>query len=119
MAQIFQTFKTRVDAATGKRVPVPDAKGTPIPHTHWRARIKMWDGKQKKVTLVAKTKAAAEKEAELLESRQREITNGVRPVPTPADRAARRPFAEVVEEYLAWGRSQGGHGGRPEICPRR
>jgi len=113
MAFIFQTFKSRVDSATGERVPVLDAKGQPVPHGRWRARIPMWDGKPKKVTLSAKTRGAAEKEADLLETRQREIKNGIRPVPTPADRAARRPFAEVAEEYLAWGEMQGGRKGKP------
>ena len=81
--------------------------------SRWRARITLWEGRKKTVTLAAKTRNAAEKEAELLEVRQREIKNGVRPAPSPADRAARRPFAEVAEEYLAWGAAQGGRKGRP------
>ena len=41
------------------------------------------------------------------------IRCGYRPPPDTADQSAERPFAEVAEEYLRWGESQGGRGGRP------
>lgn len=41
------------------------------------------------------------------------IRRGYLPVPDPSRKHRTRPFSEVVDEYLAWGRSQGGRGGRP------
>jgi len=113
MAQVFQTFQTKLDPATGKRVKVLDGKGRPIPHLRWRARFLTYDGKQKKTTLSAKTRSEAERQAESLEAKERDIRNGIKAVPTPTDRAARRPFMEVAEEYLAWGEMQGGRKGKP------
>ena len=46
-----------------------------------------------------------------LEHEHRKIRLNYRPVPKSYDRP--RTFETVVEDYLAWGRAQGGRGGRP------
>ena len=51
--------------------------------------------------------------AEGLEDQHRQIRLGYRPVPKSAVTHAKRSFREVADEYLAWGKSQGGRGGRP------
>jgi len=51
--------------------------------------------------------------AKRLEDDHRQIKLGYRPVPKTADKHKKRPFVEVRDEYLAWGKSQGGRGGRP------
>ena len=51
--------------------------------------------------------------AQRLEDENRQIRLGYRPAPVSADKHRKRPFAEVAEEYVAWGRSQGGRRGRP------
>ena len=51
--------------------------------------------------------------AERLEDDHRQVRLGYRPAPKSADKHRSRPIAEVVAEYLAWGESQGGRGGRP------
>ena len=51
--------------------------------------------------------------AEKLEADHRQIRLGYRPAPLSADKHRKRPFQEVMEEYLAWGKAQGGRGGRP------
>ncbi|MBI2505057.1 MAG: tyrosine-type recombinase/integrase [Candidatus Latescibacteria bacterium] len=55
--------------------------------------------------------------AERLEDEHRQVRLGYRPAPLSADQHSKRPFAEVMEEYLAWGQSQGGRGGRPWSKP--
>ena len=50
-------------------------------------------------------------EAESRERKERLIRSGDIPRPKPSDKP--RLICEVIEEYLAWGSSQGGHGGRP------
>jgi len=51
--------------------------------------------------------------AQRFEDEHRQIRLGYRPVPKSPDRHKSRPFTEVVSEYLAWGKAQGGRGGRP------
>lgn len=51
--------------------------------------------------------------AERLEDEHRQIRLGYRPPPSPTNKHRNRPFSEVKDEYLAWGTSQGGRGGRP------
>jgi integrase len=48
-----------------------------------------------------------------LEDEQRQIWLGYRPALQSTARHRNRTFAEIKEEYLAWGESQGGRGGRP------
>lgn len=51
--------------------------------------------------------------AEKLEDEHRQVKMGYRPPPNASDQHRRRPFSEVVQEYLDWGNAQGGRGGRP------
>lgn len=112
MATIFRTAAKRTDPETGKRVPAVDAKSKPLMHPNWRAVIVDYQGRRKTVTL-STDKREAQKQADLLEAREREIKTGLRPVPTPPDMNAIRPFADVTAEYLAWGKAQGGKRGMP------
>lgn len=48
-----------------------------------------------------------------LEDDHRQVRLGYRPAPTPAHQHAHRPFHEVKDEYLAWGKLQGGLRGHP------
>jgi hypothetical protein len=57
-------------------------------------------------------KRETKKMAEGLEDEHRQIQLGYRPPPTSADRHRSRPYAEIRDEYLEWGRAQGGRGGR-------
>jgi len=59
------------------------------------------------------SKAETLRMAERLEDEHRQVRLGYRPAPSTADRHSKRPIAEVMAEYLAWGSSQGGRGGRP------
>jgi hypothetical protein len=54
-----------------------------------------------------------ERMAARFEDEHRQIRLGYRPAPKSADRHKARPIQEVIDEYLAWGKSQGGRGGRP------
>ncbi len=112
MATIFKTPVKRRDPQTGKRLTAFDAKGKPLTHSNWRAVIVDYQGKRKTVTL-STDKREAQKQADLLEAREREIKAGLRPVPTPPDVNAVRLFADVAGEYAAWGRAQGGKRGMP------
>lgn len=51
--------------------------------------------------------------AQKIEDDHRQVRLGYRPPSSPADKYKSRPFAEVVAEYISWGESQGGRGGRP------
>jgi integrase len=51
--------------------------------------------------------------AQRLEDEHRQIRLGYREPPKSSAKHKTRPFKEVVEEYIAWGQSQGGRGGRP------
>jgi len=50
--------------------------------------------------------------AERLEDEHRQIRLGYREPPKSTSKHKTRPFAEVKDEYLAWGKAQGGIGGR-------
>jgi integrase len=71
----------------------------------WRGRQKSFKGTKSE----RKTLQVARK----LEAEDRLVRLGYKPPPTAAIRQRNRPFREVMNEYLAWGRSQGGRGGRP------
>jgi len=66
-------------------------------------RLKCFAGTRKK----AETLQMAER----LEDEHRQIKLGYRPVPKAAEKFKCRIITEVIEEYLAWGKSQGGRGG--------
>ncbi len=112
MAAIFQTPKTKRDPETCKKVPVLDGLGNPVMLPKWRAIIVTHRGDRKKFTFT-KNKSQSQKQADLLEAREREIRLGLRPVPSVSEAAGKRAIDDVVAEYLAWGDTQGGRGGRP------
>ena len=51
--------------------------------------------------------------ARRLEDDHRQIRLGYREAPKSWAKHKARPYAEATGEYMAWGESQGGHGGRP------
>ena len=97
----------------GKQVAVKDQRGKAKMYPHWFARIVKHDGTRKQIKLAARTEAEAKKQAAILESREIEIKTELRAAPTVADKAAVRPFDDVVDEFLAGGNLNGGRGGRP------
>lgn len=113
MAYVYVTNKTRLDKETGKRIPVLDKKGQPIPHSYFRAEIRKWDGTRTTVTIPCRTRAEAQRQADLLQLKQDQIRAGDRPPPSPAIAKPSKDTQEAAEEYLRWGECQGGRGGRP------
>ena len=69
-------------------------------------------GKQRFFT-GTRSKTETQRIADRLEDEHRQVRLGYRPAPQAADRQRHRPVEEVKAEYLAWGESQGGRGGRP------
>jgi len=59
-----------------------------------------------------KSKSKTRKHAEKLESEHREIRLGFRPFPKPESERRNLAFREVADEYLEWGKAQGGRNGR-------
>ncbi|MCD8138580.1 MAG: tyrosine-type recombinase/integrase, partial [Planctomycetaceae bacterium] len=82
-----------------------------LTHGKWRAVITDHKGRRKTYTF-GTNRQLAQKQADLLEAREREIKNGIRPVPVETDT---RPIWSVVEECLEWGAAQGGKRGMPWI----
>jgi hypothetical protein len=105
MATIFRTPKKEKDPATGKRVPMIGADGKPVMLPKWRTVIIDHKGVRRTLTL-SSNKQQAQKQADMLEQREREIKMGIRAVPTPQDKNGSRPIADVVAEYMAWGRAR-------------
>jgi integrase len=58
------------------------------------------------------TRAAVRAMAARLEDEHQQVRLGYRPARTAADKHRPRPYAQLVQEYLDWGRAQGGRGGR-------
>lgn len=112
MVAIFRIPKTYIDKATGRRLEVTDDSGKVVYNLHWRARIEDHRGKRRNYTL-STDKRQAQREADMIENREREIRQGLRPPPTSHDNADRRDIYEIAEEYLAWGNTQGGRKGHP------
>jgi len=81
-------------------------------HSRWRFQYTDWRGNRRTASGTA-SKPETEKLAARVQAQQEEIRKGYRPQPKAIDKHASRPFGEVVEEYLSWGKSQGGRGGRP------
>jgi len=95
MAHVFQTS---------------DRQGRP--HPRWKFRYVDWQGKRHCGTGTTK-KAETQRMADAIEEEHHKRRLGYLPPPKTSERHAKRPFVEVAEEYLAWGRSQGGRYGRP------
>lgn len=96
MAYVFQT----INKASGK------------PHPKWRFQYTDYRGVRRTGTGLT-SRIETEKLANKVESEHDEIRKGYRPAPSQADRRKNESFSSVAAEYLAWGRSQGGRGGRP------
>lgn len=112
MATIFRTPRTRIDTSTGKRVRVTDNQGNTVYNPNWRTRVDDHRGNRRFYTL-STDKKQAQREADMIENREREMRQGLRPIPTRHDKASDQSIQDVMEEYLAWGNLQGGRKGRP------
>jgi len=77
----------------------------------WQAWYTDYTGKKRFFTM--DSKRDAHQKAHVLEDEHRQIRDGLRPLPDAMERHKKRPFEEVVREYIAWGEAQGGRGGRP------
>lgn len=89
---------------------VEAAGGAPVYHPRWRFAYTTWDGRRK-IGSGTTVKGETEKLAYAAQSREDSIRRGDRSAPKPSDKP--RPLAEVEAKYVAWGRQQGGRGGRP------
>ena len=76
------------------------------PHRNWRIKYIDYEGNRKTITGLP-SKPETQKLAWKIQAEQDEIRKGLRS--PPKESAKPRPFEEVVSEYLAWGKSQGGH----------
>lgn len=112
MAKVFRTPRKRRNKDTGKLEIARDADGKPIFHPKWRVTSVDHKGKRKTYTL-SSNKLQAQKQADIMELREREIRNGTRPLPEPESGSNYRDFNDVFDEYMAWGEYQGGRGGLP------
>ena len=81
-------------------------------HDCWRFQYTDWMGKRRTATGYP-SKTETEKLAASKQRKEDEIRRGYRDPPQTADKHKTKPVDETVEEYLAWGKSQGGRGGRP------
>ena len=80
-------------------------------HEKWKYRIVDWNGRRKTAT-GSTSEPETRKMALQAEARVARIHAGLEAPPTSANRHRHRPFDEVKDEYLAWGKAQGGRGGR-------
>jgi hypothetical protein len=71
-----------------------------------------WTGKRRMMTGYTGKRETERLRDEVI-TREKKIRDGVLPPPNMANKSKNRPFSEVRDEYLAWGESQGGRGGRP------
>ncbi|MFH1740578.1 MAG: site-specific integrase [bacterium] len=60
-----------------------------------------------------RNKSETQRMVNRLEDEHRQIRLGYLPVPDASKKHLHRPFSEVAKEYLDWGTTQGGRGGRP------
>ncbi|MFO8006175.1 MAG: hypothetical protein R6V05_00400, partial [Candidatus Brocadiia bacterium] len=81
--------------------------------TTWRFQFTDWTGRRRTRTSPYPSEQETRRYARKIEAQQKAIRDGFLPPPDSASDQARRPFAEVCGEYLEWGETQGGHGGRP------
>jgi len=80
------------------------------PHPRWRFKYVDYQGVRR--TATGKTTRRKTEELALhVQAKHHAIRNGWVPVPRPCD--IQRPIETAMEEYLAWGRAQGGHHGKP------
>ena len=79
-------------------------------HPRWRFQYTDWRGRRR-TGLGTTGKRETEDLALTVQTDQDAIRKGWKPAPKASDKPRR--FEEVSLEYLAWGNSQGGRGGRP------
>lgn len=60
-----------------------------------------------------KRKSETLRMAEKFEDDHRQVRLGYRPIPKKADKYKNKHITIISDEYLAWGKSQGGRGGKP------
>lgn len=60
-----------------------------------------------------KKKSETLRMAEKFEDDHRQVRLGYRPIPKRADKFRNKHVVPIMEEYLAWGKAQGGRGGKP------
>lgn len=89
-----------------------DDKGKPLHHPNWRTLIVTHRGRRKTYTFGTNW-VLAQKQADMLEIREREIRNGIRPRPTIDRKYEIRPFDDVCREYFVWGTARGGKRNMP------
>ena len=94
MAYVFQTF---------------DKNGKP--HPHWKFQFTDWTGRRRSSTGTT-SRTETEKLAARVEAEHDAIRRGHREPPKSFNKHLNRPFEEARNDYLAWGESQGGRGGR-------
>jgi len=85
---------------------------SPLPHGRYQGYFLDYAGKRVFST-GTHSREDTRRMADRLEDEHRQIRLGHRPVPKSTDKNKARPFSEVRDEYLAWGRTQGGRGGWP------
>ena len=112
MARIFRNPIRRKNPETDKEENAVDSRGKTLYSPNWRTLIVNHEGKRKTYTL-GTDKAQAQKQADMLEQREREIINGVRAKPAVADQNAERSFEDVCQEYFKWGNARGGKNNMP------
>lgn len=112
MPKLFRSPIQRRNPVTGKLELALDDKGNPLYHTRWRMVIIDHKGRRKTYTF-GTNKTLAQKQAEMLETREREIRNGIRETPTIANKSAWRSFDDICEEYFTWGKARGGRRNMP------
>lgn len=81
-------------------------------HPRWRFRYLGPEGKPTAATGFT-DKGETRRLAQQLALEADEIRRGLRKPSQPADTESLKPIADQIEAYLAWGRFQGGRGGRP------
>ena len=116
MAEVYPIYKMQRDRQTGKMVKATDPRtGEPIKTNRWGTRYldRYERRKRKRLPYRGKSKKEAQKQADLLEAKEREIALGLRAAPAPKNTGARKSVKVALEEHMKWGRFEGGRGGYP------
>ena len=111
MAKVYRARRKARDPATGRMGPATDSDGNPLYYERWSAVIVDHKGRRRTYSF-GSDKRLAQKQADMLEAREREIRLGLRP-PPDEPLAPKRPILDVMEEYMTWGGLKGGRGNRP------
>ena len=82
------------------------------PHKKWRFQYKDYQGVKRTGTGTS-SKRDTVAMAETIEAEHVLIRKGLKEPPKKSDKNLSREFMEVAYEYIAWGKAQGGRGGRP------